>query len=232
MIHKYIQFALLLALLFMHEAPDVATAYYEQVQVLAVESGQIRQSFGNVSNPKDKQELTDKTSRHLYLALTERMFPFWYGTQWDFNGTTQKPRHGKIACGYFVTTLLRDVGFDVERVKLAQQSSEKIIRTLVGEANIVRFSNTPMENFVAATQAMGNGLYLVGLDTHIGFLLVAPDGLRFIHAAYSSSGVVKSEPVWECKVLLKSKYRVVGKLLADTGTLEQWLQNKKFSTVQ
>lgn len=227
----FLQCCLLLLLMLVHQAPDFAAAYREQLQVLACERAQMQQAYLAKATDAEKKQLTDAARNRLYSALIDRLFPFWYGTPWDYNGTTQTPQKGKIACGYFVTTLLRHAGFDLERVKLAQQSSEKIIRTLVSEKYIVRLNKITMEDFVSASRAMGNGLYLVGLDTHIGFLLVQDNELRFIHAAYSAEGMVKSEPVWQCKVLMKSKFRVVGKLLSDEKTIEGWLLNNKFTTV-
>ncbi len=51
------------------------------------------------------------------------MMRCWLGTPWDFNGTADGPGGGKIACGYFVATLLKDAGFRVDRYQLAQQPS-------------------------------------------------------------------------------------------------------------
>src|SRR6188474_3208784 len=47
--------------------------------------------------------------------IRDSLFTCWLGTPWDFYGTTQTPGKGKIACGYFVTTLLRDMGASVNR---------------------------------------------------------------------------------------------------------------------
>ncbi|MBC7852151.1 MAG: hypothetical protein IAF94_01845, partial [Pirellulaceae bacterium] len=41
------------------------------------------------------------------------MMHCWLGTPWDFNGTAKGPGGGKIACGYFVATVLKDAGFQV-----------------------------------------------------------------------------------------------------------------------
>src|SRR6187455_2399459 len=41
-------------------------------------------------------------------AVVETIIPGWIGTAWNFNGTSEKPQQGSIACGYFVTTILRD----------------------------------------------------------------------------------------------------------------------------
>jgi hypothetical protein len=40
------------------------------------------------------------------------------------------PSHGNIACGYFITTLMRDAGIPVQRAKLAQQTTSAIIHKL------------------------------------------------------------------------------------------------------
>ena len=43
-------------------------------------------------------------------GISHHLFSQWKKTAWDFNGTATKPGDGPIACGYFVTTLLRDIG--------------------------------------------------------------------------------------------------------------------------
>lgn len=50
--------------------------------------------------------------RHLVISriIIDSLMPCWYGTPWDFNGCTTEPGKGSIACGYFVSTVLRDAG--------------------------------------------------------------------------------------------------------------------------
>lgn len=160
-----------------------------------------------------------KTFTH---QLTENIFPYWYGTNWDFNGTTQKPNEGSIACGYFVTTTLRDLGVNINRVKLAQCASEQMIKSLVSEVNIERFSNKNIQEFEQALKTKGNGLYVVGLDNHTGFLHIADEGNFFIHSSGARPFKVVKEKFSESALLIKSKYRVVGKLSADKKLLNNW----------
>lgn len=77
---------------------------------------------------------------YLISRMTEEIFPSWYGTKWDFNGTTRIPQEGRIACGYFITNILTDVGFNIPRVKWAQSASEVFIKKL-SFGNINRFYN-------------------------------------------------------------------------------------------
>ena len=67
---------------------------------------------------------------------------YWVETKWDFNGVSRVSRQGSIACGYFVTTVLEDIGFKLNRIKLSQQASSVMIFNLC--ANVKRLS-TPFD---------------------------------------------------------------------------------------
>jgi hypothetical protein len=67
---------------------------------------------------------------YLMKTLKQQIFPSWYGTSWDFNGYTEKPLNGKIACGYFVTTTLKHIGFNLNRYKIAQQDAYTIMKVI------------------------------------------------------------------------------------------------------
>jgi hypothetical protein len=81
-------------------------------------------------------------------AVTETIIPAWIGTAWDFNGITETPQKGNIACGYFVTTVLRDAGLPIARVKLAQCASGQMITSLVQSKYISHYSNVLLEDFI------------------------------------------------------------------------------------
>ena len=69
----------------------------------------------------------------------------------------------------------------------------------------------------------GKGLYLVGLDTHAGFLLHDGKKMFFIHATGRKAKCVVREPAAKSKSLIKSKYRVIGKLTVDENILTHWI---------
>lgn len=163
----------------------------------------------------------------LLRAFDETFFPAWRGTAWDYNGTTLRPRQGRIACGYYVTTLLHHAGFPIERARLAQQASERIIRTLVSAARVRRYRDRSASDVVRDVRSQGPGLYLVGLDNHVGFLRVRADSagasvVRFCHASYLPPGAVTCEDP-EVAAAFRSRYRVVGPLFEDT-LLRGWLR--------
>jgi hypothetical protein len=155
-------------------------------------------------------------------TVTEIIIPHWIGTPWNFYGTTQTPGRGTIACGYFVTTVLRDAGLNLARTKLAQCASEQMIRTLVQTKYIQQFSNVSMAQFLQAIRQQGYGLYIIGLDSHTGFLYNDDKEIYFIHANYTGTRCVINEKAAGSIVLAASKYKVIGKISADEKVLERW----------
>lgn len=165
-------------------------------------------------------------------ALALSVAPFWYGTPWDFNGTSQTPGEGKIACGYFVSTLLRDLGLKVERIRMAQQPSENIVKSLCSSQHIRRFRNVSLETFVDAIQSWGRGLYVVGLDYHTGFLYNDGSEVYFIHSSYYVPKAVLREKARASAVLNSSAYRVAGRVSADHRLVRSWLNATPVKTVR
>lgn len=183
----------------------------------------MREAYNRVRTASMKDSILEQARRTFVSYIADSIAPQWFGTPWEFYGTSQTPREGTIACGYFVSTLLRDAGLNVERVKMAQQASEKIIKGLVSEKEIKRFRTVPLDTFVAAVHSWGEGLYVVGLDYHVGFLHHNGTEVRFIHSSYIGPKCVLNEPASRSAILASSKYRVVGKLSASNDLLRKWL---------
>ncbi len=144
--------------------------------------------------------------------IIDSIIPYWYGTKWNFYGTSEVPKTGSIACGYFVTTVLRDAGLKINRIRLAQLPSEEMIRTVCKKESIKRFSNVPMESFIQYLLQSDNGLYVIGLDFHTGFIWHKNENLYFIHSSYQIPQMVIKQKANESSILASSKYKVVGKV--------------------
>jgi len=52
----------------------------------------------------EKSRIIEGSLQELERYLVEEIFPAWSGTPWDFNGISQTPGEGEIACGYFVSS--------------------------------------------------------------------------------------------------------------------------------
>lgn len=162
-------------------------------------------------------------------ALTDAVYellPHWEGTPWAMNGTTEVPGTGRIACGYLVSTVLRDAGLVVERARLAQQASENIVMSVVDPDEIVRYRETDVAEVLS--EARTPGIYVVGLDTHVGLLVVRDGEQRFCHASRSMNQQVLCEDATAARAL-HSHYVVVGRL--SDRAVEAWATGAALPTV-
>ncbi len=156
----------------------------------------------------------------------------WLGTPWDFNGTAKEPGGGKIACGYFISTIMEGAGFHVQRISLAQQASQNILRTFLPE-NELQVRASAYKTYREEISRNRPGIYIVGLDTHVGFIVVPEikgHDFRFIHASGSQPWCVVQEDADQAKALQISKYRVHGNITASDAVIRAWLEGTKFPT--
>ncbi len=176
-----------------------------------------RQKLRATKNAQKGKEASEKHLIGLFETLTER----WLGTRWGL-GLPQSsvPQVGKINCGTFVGTILEDMGFVVNVRKLQRQPSQLIIKSFIPGTAMKKFSNASMKRFLSTVRSMGPGLFIIGLDFHVGFLLQTEDELRFIHASFETETVV-NEDAATAMPITTSAYKVVGKILTPTN-LEDW----------
>jgi hypothetical protein len=160
-----------------------------------------------------KKTRSVESERKFISFLTDSLLPCWYGTPWDYNGITQVPQEGKIACGYFVTTTLRDAGMKINRVKLAQCIEQHVLWDLC--TDFKKFSDAPLEKFVAAVEKEGYGLYIAGLDNHTGYLLNDGKDVWFIHSGVYPPKCTLKEKAINSITLRNSRYRVFGRVVFD-----------------
>jgi hypothetical protein len=169
------------------------------------------------------RQTVENDARVVLESVLPEMMRCWLGTPWDFNGTAAGPGKNPIACGYFVSTVLQDAGFRVDRFRLAQQPSSRILTSLIPGDDCRLMVDLPYETFAGEVGRMKSGVYVVGLDTHVAFLVVRADGFRFIHSSGSKPWRVVDENSKEADVLQKSRWRMLGNLTADEALLRKWL---------
>lgn len=197
---------------------------------IAARRARYREALSSAQSAAARGSVLREAARYLEDVLIDVVLPRWDGTPWSFSGTSTTPRMGSIACGYFVTTTLEEAGLRVERRRLAQQAAEDIIRTLAPPEAIQRFSDVPVEKFVAAVAARGEGLYVVGLDNHVGFLIARSGEVLFHHSSYVGSTAVVREEAAASSPLAASRYRVIGKLFTKDDVVEAWIQGASIPT--
>jgi hypothetical protein len=190
----------------------------------------LAQRYQQATSQVEQARIVAQARDVLVRSIYTEIFPAWYGTSWDFNGTTEVPRQGKIACGYFVSTVLRDAGWRVQRTRLAQQASENIILSLTGESYLKRFRRIAIGDFVRTVKEWGPGIYVVGLDIHTGFIVNDGNEVYFVHSSYVDPFMVVKETALDSSILQTSAYRVLGKITADDELIAKWLLKKEIVT--
>ena len=175
----------------------------------------------------EERAAVENDARLILELMMPEMMRCWLGTPYDFNGTAEKPGDGKIACGYFVSTVIRDTGFRVNRFKLAQQPSENILRTFISSDDCFLEVGMKFPTYADKIESMENGIYLVGLDTHVGFIVKRSDGLKFFHSSGSRPWAVVEENRRNAGALQRSNWRMTGCLTGDPGVIRTWLAGEK-----
>lgn len=211
-------------------SPIDARRYKDAIARLEAERAALALRYKQAASSTEQANILAEARVLVTRSIYAQIFPSWYGTAWDFNGTTEVPQQGKIACGYFVSTVLRDAGWRVQRVRLAQQASENIILSLTTDPYVKRFRRVAIGDFVEAVRKWGAGIYVVGLDIHTGFIVNTGDEVYFIHSSYVEPYTVVREKAIESKILASSNYRVLGKITADDLFIKKWLLTNEIVT--
>lgn len=152
--------------------------------------------------------------------LLNEIIPFWYGTPWDFNGYSAVPNQGEIACGYFVSTTLLHAGLNINRYHLAQQAGLLEARSLA----ITEDHYETIYGIDALDKAIRSryrdGVYFVGLDNHVGYLLIRGGDYYFIHSNYIENRVMiekaRTAPAFQSTIY------VVAELSTNDELLKKW----------
>lgn len=173
---------------------------------------------------KHRKELASRPYReksdYFFRLINNDIFSYWEGTPWNFYGTTRIPKSGNIACGYFVTTTLEDIGLKIDRIKLAECRSGDMIKVLC--TDIHTFKKT--ENLEAFLKSQPkNSVFIIGLDFHTGYIVKDSANSYFMHSYYANNKGVIKEKVEDSPMLHSSSIFMIGSLTSNKKLLEQWV---------
>jgi len=170
-----------------------------------------------------QDEKIELAKEYMSETLVDSIFPYWLGTEWDFNGYTETPRQGVVACGYFVSTTLRDLGIKLNRFKIAQKGASDIIKALCDEESIVTLSH--LDKVIELMKTVHeNEVLIVGLDYHVGFLFKKNGKNHFAHSNYIQMSGVEIELAENSRALNNSNLYIVGNLTRNEAIIKNWLK--------
>ncbi|MFK7905192.1 MAG: hypothetical protein AB8B69_08710 [Chitinophagales bacterium] len=182
------------------------------------------ENLQNATNSLEKQQIIQDAASYLEETIAVDVVHYWYGTSFDKEGMSKNPNKGKIACSYFITTVLEDAGLKVNRIKLAQKSAENITKTLCNKGKMKRLT-TPSET-KKYVEENGKGLYVIGFSFHVGFLYNDGSEIYLIHASPLPPGTVARLPMDGARSFDYSKFYDIGKLSDNTALINKWLKGE------
>lgn len=174
--------------------------------------------------------------RNLVAILDNVTLPLWIGTTWDFYGTATSPHQKSIACGYFFVHALRSIGFRFPQnflyrskkkgpmriYKFAKQSATTMARILSKPSQRYVTSRKPIRTLMKPLKKFGPGLYILGLDSHVGLVLFNGKKAYFWHSNYAEPQAwVKRENLFHSPVAIDSNYRMLAKV--HRSWIRKWL---------
>jgi len=143
----------------------------------------------NNAPSSNKKAVLDSAGQAFGSLLMTDGIAFWLGTPWTFEGHTNNPDTGTVACGYLISTLLRHSGIKINRYKLAQLAATDGARTLLGgqiSPPLLKY-----DEVLQQIETLKDGLYKIGLNNHVGFLYISEQKPYFVHSNFiNNEGVV------------------------------------------
>lgn len=175
----------------------------------------------------------DSLSSVVTDILVNKLIPHWLGTPWSFEGHTSIPGQGKIACGYFVSTTLQDMGFNLNRYKLAQQLPIHEAKILSLGNPLIEIVSTSTEERIRQLQTkLKEGIYFIGFDqSHVGYIQKKNDNLFVIHSNYIGSQGVVIENIVDSIVFSSYDRIYISEISTNQLLLKKWLMNEAIVVV-
>lgn len=197
--------------------------YLEEIKAIEQWRDSTKAVYSKLEDGSAKQTLLNEASTYLTEKLLNTIVPHWYGTKWDYYGHTNTPGEGLIACGYFVSTTMKHVGFNLNRFKLAQAYSLQAVKVLESETYINLGGKTRYEMLKSVLSSEPDGLFVVGLDNHIGYLLKRKSEMFFLHSSYLDPVAVVLEKAGESDALAGHENYLIARVTGNKALVEKWL---------
>lgn len=176
-----------------------------------------------------RDSVSHQAGKYLEDAIVNKLIPYWYGTPWDFNGYTSKPNQGVIACGYFVFTVLRDAGFNLNRYDFSKLHGYDAAVSLNNGVEPLKYECIFSDCFIDSfTKSAEEGLYFIALTFHVGFLYYKNGYLFFIHSNYINSEGVVIELAAYSEALRQSSHFYYLPLTTNKDLILKWIN---FATI-
>jgi len=220
----------LFVILQIKEAPEIRC---EQLSQAELSYAFVKEEIRNIKSGLNHGISPDSVSKLLTDFLVNKIIPHWLSTPWSFEGHTSFPRQGEIACGYFVSTTLQDVGFNLNRYKFAQQLPVNEAKTLnLGKPLLEINSYSVSERIDKLKSILKEGVYFIGFDqSHVGYIQNKNGQLFLIHSNYINAEGVVIEHVENSMVFASYNKIYIAEISTNKELLKKWLRTEAIVVV-
>lgn len=174
-----------------------------------------------------RDAVREQARRAILERFDTEIVPAWLGTPWGTGpgSTARRPHQADrtVGCSAFVVAALENAGVRFEdRSRFIQARALRIQRALSPEVH--RFAGVAADRLAAAIAELGDGLYLIGLSKHIGFVRVRDGAVDLIHAGRTGPAAVQREPLELSPPVIASRPSgyYVTEVLTDE-VIDRWL---------
>jgi len=202
---------------------------------IRIQQADFRMRWKQAKDGEDRDRIRDQARKFVVKTITRQIFPPWMGTPWhmgeDDDAAMPHQKGKRISCSMFVTAVLQNAGLQLDnRKRWADSRALYIQRSLAPDpADLHRFFSVPPDELAKKLRKLEDGLYLIGLNCHVGFIVIQNKKVRFVHSNYvdPEEGVV-DEPLEASQAILNSQptgYWVTP-IFKDDRLIEFWLEGK------
>lgn len=202
--------------------------YFDMLDSVAVQKERFKNLYTNSFNKKD---IIDSARNYLLETFVNKVFPYWYGTKWCMSGTSQIPQEKSVGCSYFVSNTLYSMGFKFNRLQIAQASSRNIVRTFQQTNNVLLLklkTNKEVVNYIKKNYK--EGLFLVGLDFHVSYLLYYHGEVFMIHSGKTPNKVVIENA--EKTRSFRSNLYYIGEITNNDNLIIDWITDNYVASIE
>jgi hypothetical protein len=209
-------------------------AYEAALTALDGKRAALFERFGKARGAVERTAIRVEARQTVLAAITDTIFPAWMGTPWGLGEKSMADRPHQagmvVGCSYFVTGVLLNAGLRLSSRALFAQAPSLLMQQALApdRAALHRYPGQNTDVLIRRLLALGDGVYIVGLNIHTGFLVIKDGKIHVVHASYTPPNQVLDEPFDKSDVITLSKRRgyVVTPIFQDDRLVDFWLSGR------
>ena len=218
-------------------ATEFDAAVFEQT-LMEIEGARKRfhRDLKDASDRRERNAIREAARKYVVQAIVEKIIPQWRGMPWTMAviddglgpdaAVPFEPGKG-ISCSWFLVSVLRNAGLRFLSARSFAGTIAVHFQYALSprDRDLHRFFNITPTRLAKKIADLGDGLYVIGLNCHIGFVHVAGDNVRILHSSYISPATVVIERLVESPAVAASQEAgyVVSPLFQDIRLIDHWI---------